>query len=546
MANKDASSSEVFSGSLVSLDSYRYEISSEGVSAVLLLHRRFADFLAFVKYYKFDFFAQRSGSSSSSGSGYGRGVSFTQLRFLKASKIPLILPTEFAIFEIDTTSSTSDRALIEGPLASFHSQFCIQPSYSDDVMQGCFVVVKEVSSVRSYPTPRAKEYVIVTLSLMHKSFPIEMREPNMGVVVLILFDDQVYMAPLLRSGMVLWIHRPCLTRNTEEPVFGMQMENSSTNHIRGMSMHATIMFNTATPIKKYLIRHTDDPQSSGAAGLLPFHIIIGAITCISQVVGIGPTELSRSWTYEDKKILPLEATKSTMTTMPLGGQLSIIVRVLAIEMQLVRISDQKGPDSKCKYKRRLVMWCVKESETPWQSLLRVVCRVDDAKDAQTGSILCLCNYVIAAVYSENEVPLHILPRNAAVLFSDSCVPLPIYILHSENVLEKDLTQFQDLIDRERGKLNYTTEISNLATMSSTPFDLQPVTSDILNLSRISAFATSSSIMPTDSRGILCPNNTACIELSIQNFVSTQLIHPELFRPIETSGAKRKLGEIDIL
>jgi len=270
----------------------------------MLLHRRFTDFLAFVKHYGFVFFATRSEDDSVGKSC--RNVSFTRMHLLRSSKMPMILPTEFAMFEIDAAKSSSDRAMIDGPLASFHDAFCAQPSYSDDVMQGCFVLVDEISTVRQYPTPRAKEYIIVTMRLLHRAFPNGACQSLYGgVLMLILFDDQVHMASLWRPGMFLWIHRPCLTLNAEEPVFGMTIENSSSHHIRGMSMHGSVIYHTATPIKKVL-QHANDPSKSTNISLLPFHIIIGAITCVSLITGVGPNELNRTWEKEERKVISLE------------------------------------------------------------------------------------------------------------------------------------------------------------------------------------------------------------------------------------------------
>jgi hypothetical protein len=120
----------------------------------------------------------------------------------------------------------------------------------------------------------------------------------------------------------------------------------------------------------------------------------------------------------------------------------MIVRVLGKEVQLIRVSDDKGTGNKRKYKRRIVLWCIKDGEYPWKSLFRVLCRGEDVSGANIGSVLCLCNYIVAATYQENEIPVANCSKYVTERFQHHLyLPISLCILHGGTVLEQDLTLF---------------------------------------------------------------------------------------------------------
>ena len=139
------------------------------------------------------------------------------------------------------------------------------------------------------------------------------------------------MSSLWTPNDVLWLHRPCLTENSTEPLYGMRIENNLVYHIPGMSMEGSVVFNMVTPIKKYKFNtysHYDEQQQQQQNNnnnnnnnnsnynynninynkninnnnnnnnksnsieshsftpyppLLPYHMVLGAITCAVKV-----------------------------------------------------------------------------------------------------------------------------------------------------------------------------------------------------------------------------------------------------------------------
>jgi hypothetical protein len=288
--------SEIFTGFLYSIDQYRYQLESEGATTVLLLHRRFSDFFAFLKHYGFDFFTPKQSITTPGVYTKARFVTFTRSRFLKGGVAPMLLPTEFLMFDIDMTKNSSDASLIRGPLSSLHASFCDSPSYSDDAVQGLFCEVLEISDVKLYPSQRAKEFRVVTLRLMHRDFPVQ-RGGGDGVLVLILFDDQVHLADLWDIGLLLWFHRPCLTVNTEEPIFGMTIENTVLTRVPGMNMQGSLVYHISTPIKKCV---AECALPSSTTRLLHFHIVIGAITVVNRVILDSDSTISDKQKGDDR------------------------------------------------------------------------------------------------------------------------------------------------------------------------------------------------------------------------------------------------------
>ena len=293
------SSTDIYSGHLCKVDEFRYRLRSydgDDTSVLLLMHRRFSDFIAYVNHIftgNMDFFATKNVtgmSRVSMGVTEGRRFLCTKTRLLHSNTTAIILPTEYAMFEIDSNSE-GDMRLLQGAFKELHRAFLQQPSYRDDELQGCFVLVHEISEVKTYPTARARSYRLVSLQLVtleginqlifgqdSASSSPSSAPMSAAIVFVLLFDDQVHMSDLWSPQDLLYIHRPCVSMNDQEPLFGMNIETRT-------SMGGNMVYPVATPIKKHPRREAKvmyTPRTSGKQ-MNPYHLIVGAITCISLV-----------------------------------------------------------------------------------------------------------------------------------------------------------------------------------------------------------------------------------------------------------------------
>ena len=183
-----------------------------------------------------------------------RIFSISKIRFLNTNSSLLLLPSEFSIFELDPFNFQSDHKMITEHLIFQHKKFLDSPSYEDSVFQGCFCVVNDIHPVGKYPTERAKEYRLVSLNIPTARSLESLFAPETskhvhtmayhGVCFVLLFDDQVHLSDLWKPNDLLYLHRPCLSPNNTEPLYGMKVENSSHNHIHVRNQTLKLPFYT--------------------------------------------------------------------------------------------------------------------------------------------------------------------------------------------------------------------------------------------------------------------------------------------------------------
>ena len=421
-------STDIYSGVLSKIDEYRYRLSSydgDDTSVLLLLHRRFTDFIAYVNHISAgypNFFAAKS--IGSSGSELGRKFLCTKTRLLRSNATAIILPTEYAAFEIDTNSK-DDLRMLQGPLKELHRQFLRQPSTSDDQLQGCYGIVYEISEIRTYPTARARSYRLVSLQLVtlegvdqlligkdvSSSFSSSSAPLSAGIVFILLFDDQVHMSNLWSPQDLLYIHRPCVSINEEEPLFGMNVEVRT-------SMGGEVVYPVATPIKKYPRREANAVYSPTTSGkqMNSYHLIVGAITCVSLVKKKEDNYDSNSsdGTNEQRSVISLEKSLSPHLMMSIKDffptqKISISLRVLCKELATIRVTTHS---SKLKCKKRCVLWCALSTASSVNGfmLFRLNCAANQAASVELGHIITVFNAQVMTLFGLNEVPSEVLPK----------------------------------------------------------------------------------------------------------------------------------------
>ena len=421
-------STDIYSGVLSKVDEYRYRLSSydgDNTSVLLLLHRRFADFIAYVNHISAgypNFFAAKS--IASSGSELGRKFLCTKTRLLRSNATAIILPTEYASFEIDTNSK-DDIRMLQGPLKELHRQFLRQPSTSDDQLQGCYGIVYEISEIRTYPTARARSYRLVSLQLvtlegvdqllLGKDVSSSSSAPlSAGIVFVLLFDDQVHMSNLWSPQDLLYIHRPCVSNNEEEPLFGMNVEVRT-------SMGGEVVYPVATPIKKHPRREANAVYSPTTSGkqMNSYHLIVGAITCISLVKKREDSNDSNSSDgsndlRERRSVISLEKSLSPHLMMSIKDffptqKISLSLRVLCKELATIRVTTH---NSKLKCKKRCVLWCALSTASSVNGfmLFRLICAANQATSVELGHIITVFNAHVMTSFGPNEVPSEVLPK----------------------------------------------------------------------------------------------------------------------------------------
>ena len=607
-------STDIYSGSLVKVDEYRYRLQShdgDNTSVLLLLHRRFADFLAYVKHISstgyLDFFAAKSVERSNTGAG--RKFLCTKTRLLRSNATPIILPTEYAMFEIDANTK-DDLQMLRGPFKELHRQFLRQPSTCDDQLQGCYGLVHEISDIRSYPTARARSYRLVSLQLVTlegieellvgkdvSPVPLSSSAPlSAGVVFILLFDDQVYMSDLWSPRDLLYIHRPCISMNDQEPLFGMSVETQT-------SMGGQIVYPVVTPIKKHPRRDNNTCYSPITSGkqLNPYHLIVGAITCVSLVkkkiegnVAYEKTGDERNCPRYQQSVISLENTLSPYSLTSAKAffpaqKLSLFLRVLGKEHVNVRVATHS---SKVKCRRRCVLWCVLSTarQIKGQMLFRLSCAADLASSVELGHIITAINAHVLASFGPNEIPMgmlskHLRKAQSSVVDTNNsnghfqahltliAVGRP-YAQEIRPFMENILTENMVFRERESAGFTHTGETMTskhtnsenkdfesaleLST-SSTFLEIAGVASaesfNIINMSRIAAFCNSPGIYPISSDDSQDMGHCGCVVGKIEWFGDTRCLKPEfLARPTSASdwegvshdegGRKRKSLDVE--
>ena len=532
---------EVYTGRLTCIDAYRYRFSSdretegggETASVMLLIHRRFSDFLSYIRYLCCDkgadlfFRTEVATLVSTSTESPGRRFMCTRCRLLRAgaysmklsgdssdSSQYMVLPTEFAMFEFDISNS-DDKMLLLGPFLDLHDEFCQSPSMNDELLQGCFCIVGEISGVRMYPTPRAKRCRLVSLYLpthdtiveIFNAGSIDMKSHEQrycGVFFVILFDDQVHMANLWNHGDLLWFHRPCLSTNNEEPLFGMTVENPRS------SLGGKVVYQPATPIKQYLRRRSNEDEHSStpcttSKELLPFHMIVGTITCVSIIrtdLSIGG-DFKKNDQKDDISKLCLETTSSAALSpgnlMP-NTSVDILLRVIHRQSCLIRVlSSSDSRTGKNKVKRRLVVWGSMLGDLNKSIVWRIAGGQQHLGDMDCGHIICLRNVRLLQSLDLNVISGNSLPgavrafkfKTLAIaaidqMFEDEIVPF-VNSLASPGTtcdsISQDLTNaYMKTIVQSVSDTGLSSGVFPSASMYAT-----------VNISRLAALSTSNSI-----------------------------------------------------
>ena len=124
-----------------------------------------------------------------------------------------------------------------------------------------FVEVVQIGEGRPHPSRQQSQYLVVRLRMLFTD-----RETH-----LILFDDQLRLASLWRTGMVLLLFRPYVVMNIDEALFG------SCISVAGPMTHSVVT--RAAPELAHL-PHT----------VLPVHLLYGAVTVVAAVSGIIETK----------------------------------------------------------------------------------------------------------------------------------------------------------------------------------------------------------------------------------------------------------------
>ena len=598
-------STDIYSGALIKVDEYRYRLRSydgDDTSVLLLLHRRFADFIAYVNHISTgypDFFATKSAACL--GSGLGRKFSCTKTRLLRSNATAIILPTEYAAFEIDANSK-DDIRMLQGPLKELHRQFLQQPSISDDQLQGCYGIVHEVSEIRTYPTARARTYRLVSLQLVtiegidqlllakDLSTSSSALSLSAGIVFILLFDDQVHMSDLWSPQDLLYIHRPCISVNDQEPLFGMNVEVHT-------SMGGHVVYPVATPIKKHPRREVNAVYSPTTSGkqMNAYHLIIGAITCVSLIIkkkegnndSSGSAEINEI--DEQQAAISLSKSLSPDSMVSVKGffpaqKISISLRVLCKEYVNIRVTTHS---TKLKCKRRCVLWCVLSSTISNTGLMlfRLNCAADQAASIDIGHIVIVINARVVTAFESNEIPSKVVPESINVVSNNSCadsanakrgrIRSPMILITVGKPYVQEIQPFMNSIAKENLTLLEKDSIDSvhlgeviteeepcskkftnaLEITSSSPFqEIAGLTSaescSILNMSKIASFCNSPSIYPistVESHGDI--GYCGCVTGKVECFGDVRYLRSGLVRrsmstvknsdDIDEVGRKRK-------
>ena len=148
-----------------------------------------------------------------------------------------------------------------------------------DAVTALFVEVVQIGERRPYPSKQHSQYLVVRLRVLFTD-----RETH-----LILFDDQLRLAALLRTGMVLLLFRPYVVMNIDEPLFG-PCNGCDTGGLMAHSVASEATTTTTTTAAEAAaapdLAHASSHQPRT---VFPVHLLYGTVTVMAEVSGIVET-----------------------------------------------------------------------------------------------------------------------------------------------------------------------------------------------------------------------------------------------------------------
>ena len=213
---------DIIEGELTRISDYKCKLSAEGAAVDILLHRKFSDIIAFIKFIlKFDLLQNRR-------------VLLTNCRYRKSQSL-ILMPTMFMMLVFNVNDTDKNSILLKNLWYQMHDDTCnvVKTISTVTSIEGadqynftCKVFIVEVlkiSEIFEHPEKQNMMYRVVTLSIRNKLSPgvgADREIPHDLLIYLILTDEQVVLSTLWKEHDIILLYRPYIGSNSEQVLFG--------------------------------------------------------------------------------------------------------------------------------------------------------------------------------------------------------------------------------------------------------------------------------------------------------------------------------------
>ena len=213
---------DIIEGELTRIADYKCKLSAEGAAVEILLHRKFSDIIAFIKFVLgFDLLQNRR-------------VLLTNCRYRKSQSL-VLMPTMFMMLVFDVNEPDKNSTLLRNLWYKMHDDMCevvktipaaTSPEAADQYNLTCKVFIVEImkiSDVFEHPEKQNMTYRVVQLSIRDKLSPSVGSDnlvPHDLLIYLILTDEQVVLSTLWKEHDTILLYRPYIASNSEQVLFG--------------------------------------------------------------------------------------------------------------------------------------------------------------------------------------------------------------------------------------------------------------------------------------------------------------------------------------
>ena len=228
---------DIIEGELTRIADYKCKLSAEGAAVEILLHRKFSDIIAFIKFVVGSDLLQN------------RRVLLTNCRYRKSQSL-VLMPTMFMMLVFDVNEIDKNSILLRNLWYKMHDDTydvvktipaATSPEGADQYNLTCKVFIVEIlkiSDVFEHPEKQNMTYRVVKLSIRNKLNPSVGNDhvvPHDLLIYLILTDEQVVLSTLWKEHDIILLYRPYIASNSEQALFGSSI-----------SSHGSMQYNKVT------------------------------------------------------------------------------------------------------------------------------------------------------------------------------------------------------------------------------------------------------------------------------------------------------------